>query len=299
MEESIFGNKAILLSRVSTAEQHLRDGSSQIDALEGWANNNGYTELYPLDTTESGFLELDARDGWNRIFQFLKEHTDYKTIIATEISRLARDEEVLAYVKKYLINNQIQLGIKSLNFWLLNPDGSPTLSAELLFAIYGTMAHFEMIDNRWRKEQQLRKYRKDGYSIGGKRLFGYDVAIDTTYAKRPKKYYVKNEKEAEDILTVFNWYAYGIPGTHHQTSVLDITKECISLGMSEYLHSKRNVNKLLKEEAYTGSKKTKNRKKNPDYFIYHKKDAPKYVKANSYLCKYPVIVEQELFDRVQ
>ena len=75
--------------------------------------------------------------------------------------------------------------------------------------------------------------------------------------------------------------------------------ECIQAGFDKYLHSQRNLNKCLKEEAYIGKKETHNKKKNPDYWNYGDKSAPKYIDANSYVCVYEPIIEKELFDKVQ
>ena len=38
-----------------------------------------------------------------------------------------------------------------------------------------------------------------------------------------------------------------------------ITLECIKRGFPKYTHSKRNINKLLKEEGYVGEKTTNNK----------------------------------------
>jgi len=297
MANGIFGNKAVVLSRVSTQGQVLQDGfSPQQNDLLAWAKEIGYSEFYQIDTAESGFLELDARDGWNRIFSFFEENPDYKTIIATEINRLAREESVLDEVKEYLYAHKIQLIIKDLDFYLLKTDGEKTLQADIMFNVYKSIARFEMDEKKSRKRRALKAYREKGYSIGGKRLFGYNREVGNLGTKLK---YVENEAEKEEIKQIFEWYAYGIEDDPRPMSVLRITQECIARGMSPYLHSKRNVMKCLKERAYTGSKTTKNKKKNREFWNYKKEDAPKYVWAEQYECAYPAIIEQPLFDTVQ
>jgi hypothetical protein len=62
--------------------------------------------------------------------------------------------------------------------------------------------------------------------------------------------------DADLVRTIFNLYAYGINSTIRQASIKLITIECQKRGLRKYLHSKRNANKLLKEEAYLGEKTT-------------------------------------------
>ena len=150
-----------------------------------------------------------------------------------------------------------------------------------------------MRQKKERFKRALHDLRVQGFSIGGKVLFGYDRYYELHNGKMRSTYKI-NEKEKAEIIQIYQWYAYGIDGDLRNTTILTITQECIARGFSKYLHSKRNVNKCLKEEAYTGFKTTHNRTPNPEYHNYKKKDAPKYVNAESYVCKYPVIFESEL-----
>ena len=296
---SFFGTKALLLSRVSTPEQHYdKDFSPQQADLKEWAKELGYTETVSIDTIESGFIDFDSKKGWNTIIKFLDEHNDYRTIIATEINRIARDESVLMKVKKYLVDNKIQLIIKDLNFWLLNPDGSKSFSTDLVFNIYTSMAHFEMLDKKDRLQRHLRAYRANGFSIGGKELFGYTRKEGMINGKKKLTYDV-NEDEKRQIKQVYEWYAYGINGDLSITSLKRLRLECIQVGLDKYFHSQRNLNKCLKEEAYIGRKETHNKKKNPQYWNYHDKTAPKYIDANSYVCVYKRLIDDDLFYKVQ
>jgi len=294
-----FGNKALLLSRVSTPEQHYENFSPQQNDLKIFAKDLGYTDTVSIDTVESGFLDMDSKEGWNTIIDYLRKHKDYRTIIATEINRIARDEAVLMEVKKFLMDNQIQLIIKDLHFWLLNPDGSKSFSADLLFNIYTSMAHFEMLDKKERLQRALRDYRRKGYSIGGKELFGYDRITVTLENNKKKKTYRANEDEKRQIRQVYEWYAYGINGDLSITSLKRLRLECIQAGFDKYFHSQRNLNKCLKEEAYIGKKETHNKMKNPQYWNYKDKSAPKYIDANSYVCVYERLIDDELFYKVQ
>lgn len=295
---NFFGECAILVSRVSTPIQALSpDCSPQLMDLRGYAKDCGYNKFQEYGTTESGFLKEDDKQGWNLITSFIKEHPSYRTIICTELSRLGRDEEILMHIKNYLIANKIQLIIKDINFELFNRFGETDPSKEIIFSLYASMAKTEMLQKKERFKRALTEYKRLGYSIGGKVLFGYNRVCDGKL--RYKNTYVINEDEAKEIRTIYDWYLYGIDGDSTKSSIAQITFECRAKGFSKYLWSKRNVNKCLKEKAYTGSKITANRRKNAAYWNYKDITAPKYVLGNSYECSYPRIIQDTIFDSVQ
>jgi hypothetical protein len=74
---------------------------------------------------------------------------------------------------------------------------------------------------------------------------------------------VVNDEQATIVRTIFNWYINGLNNVKNP-SIKAISLECIKLGYHKYTHSK-NVNKLLKEAAYTGFKTTNNKRKNPKF----------------------------------
>lgn len=300
MAIGIFGEKAVILSRVSTFEQRFKSGANpQQKALYDYAKGLGYTTFHYIDGVESGFKDLKVRESWNEVITFLDNNKDYKTILATEINRLARDETALMEIKEYLYDNGIQLIIKDLGFFLLNPDGQKTVSADIMFNIYVSMARFEMLEKRERQRRGLEEQRLQGFSQGGKELFGYNRVEKLDGRGMKRHTYEINEDEQAQIIQIYEWYAYGIEKDLTQTSLARITQECIAKGFSKYLHSKRNVNKCLKESAYIGQKITHNKKKNADYWNYDIKDAPKYIDAHSYVITYPILMDKELFDAVQ
>ena len=292
---NFFGNKALLVSRISTPEQQLKEGfSPQQNDLEIYARDVlHYTELIQIDTIESGFLDYDSKKGWDAIVKFLETHKDYRTIIATAFDRIARDEVVLMNVKKYLIENHIQLIVKDYSYWLFNPDGTPSAAADVMFNIFSSLTKNEMADKKKRMKRALTEYRKLGYSIGGKELFGYIRVCDGGLAK---KYTYDIDKELQkQIKQVYEWYAYGINNDLSITSLKRLRLECIQAGFDKYLHSQRNLNKCLKEKAYIGKKETHNKIKNPQYWNYGDKAAPKYIDANSYVCVYKRMIDDYHF----
>lgn len=295
-----FGDSAVIVARVSTPQQ---TESPQLEDLREYAKGLGFQNIKEFGTTESGFLEMDDKQGWNLVVDFFETHPEYKTLVCTELSRLSRVKSTLMLIEEYLVKNKIQLIVKDINFFLFNEYGVVTAGADMIFTLYASFASSEMSNKRERFKRALKEYRKLGYSIGGKVLFGYNREyVKVPHRTKPQSKYFINEKEKEEILTIYKWYAFGIDGDLSKTSVRTITQKCIEEGMSKYLHSKRNVTKCLKEQAYTGFKETHNRIKNPEYWNYHKYDKPKYLPAESYLCLYPPIFEGEdayLFDYVQ
>ncbi|MBO5710051.1 MAG: recombinase family protein, partial [Rikenellaceae bacterium] len=293
-----FGKNCVCVGRTSTLEQST---TAQIRDLEKFANDMGYENVQPFFTSESGFIEYDDKQGWNQVVDFFEQNPDYRVLIVPEISRLSRKESILFKIKDYLIAKKIQLIIKDINFVLFNEWGEIPKGNDIVFSLYASLANSEMAQKKERFRRALKDYRLQGYAIGGKELFGYTRYYEMFNGKNRSRYKI-NDVEAAEIKQVYHWYAYGIDGDLRKTSILAITRECIARGFSKYLHSKRNVNKCLKEEAYSGQKQTHNRIKNPEYWNYNKKNEPKYIDGQSFVCVYPPIFSGEsmvLFNRVR
>lgn len=285
-------NSCIILTRVSTKQQ---DYTAQIDDLNKWANSLGYTNIKVIATKESGFKTFDFKDGFKQVIDFISENEEYKTIIVTELSRLSRRRIVLEQIKHYLTENKIQLLIKDISFSLFDAQGFVNIATDITFSLFATMAENEMITKKIRGKRELNRLQAEGYSITGKRLFGYNRVYDETIKKNR---FVINEVEANEIKTIYNWYLYGVDGDTSKCNMKDINIACIAKGFSHYLHSKRNVTKTLGEKAYTGHKITDNWRKNSEYWSYGDKTKERYVKCSSDLL-YPRILSDELFSSVQ
>ena len=302
-KEYDFGKDCILIARVSTPAQVLKEGSSpQMEALKKYAKRLGFnTKTFKeINSVESGFLETDSKVGWNLVADWIEKHPSYKTIICVEMSRLSRRKKVLFHIQDYLIKNKIQLIIKDIEFQLLNKYGEVDLGKDIIFSLYASLAESEMRQKNERKKNALMDYKSKGISIGGKKLFGYiRVKADGEYGEKGKKKYDIDPIQAEQVRQVFNWYAYGIDNDLSHTSSTTITIECRKRGYDKYLHSKRNIQNLLKNEAYTGFKITHNKIKNKEYFNYKNEDALKYIDGTSFECKYPRIVDDVVFQLVK
>ena len=283
-------SKAILLCRVSTEAQ---DYEAQISDLKKYAESKGVQECHVIATKESGFRNICDRDGWNRTKDFFEKHKDYDTLIVTEISRLGRRETAIAEIKEYIERNKKSLYIKDLDLHLYD-KGRKKPESDIVFSVFASMAINEMSQKKERFLRSRRELNEQGYSIVGPVLFGYKRVRDENKGKNK---FVVNEKEAEEINEIYNIYLYGLDGK--DVGIKGLVLYAISKGMSKYLHSKRNMTKMLSESAYIGGvKEVRIKKKNPEYWIYNDKSKPTHIVTVSHI-PYPSIVTKSLFDAVQ
>lgn len=290
---NFWGSECIILTRVSTQKQ---DFEAQNLDLTTYAKELGFTNITIIATKESGFKIYDNKEGFGLVLEHLKDNPACKTILVTELSRVGRNRKVITDIEYYLRNNKINLIIKDTKLSLFDNNGNITQGSEFMFPIYATMAESEMKQKKERFSRAKRKFFSEGISITGTVLFGYNRVLNPEINRNV---YQINPEKAEQIKTIFQWYISGIDGDTSKSSVSLITLECIKKGFDNYLHSKRNVNKCLKEEAYTGQKTTNNKMKNPEFWEYGNKTATRYINADNYVIKYPVILSNEVFKSVQ
>lgn len=282
---------AIILVRVSS---YIQDLGPQKTALKEYAKSLGFTKIHVIETKESGLVDEVDKVGTSEMFKFIEQNPKYNTVFCTEISRLARRQTVLFSLRDWFVDNRIQLILKEGNYKLFDEDGTVSESGYNLFALYGMFAESEIRAKKFRFQQAKTALMKEGLSIPGKELFGY---MRIPYNNK-RNTYDEHPENSEIVRKIFFWYINGIEGTGVQnTSISKIVKHCTSLeNYPKYTHSKRNINKLLKEEAYTGFKVTNNKRKNPEY--KNNKKAEPYIVTKTEI-KYPKIISREIFDEVQ
>lgn len=280
---------AILLVRVSTMVQ---DYEPQVADLKKYAKTKGYSRFKIIETIESGLIDFDKKSGTNQLFSFIQENPQYKAVFATEISRLGRRQSVLHQIKEWLVKNKIQLYVKDIGYALLDESGKVSIGGDMMFSMYGFFAEAEIQQKKDRFRRSKQRLMEIGYSISGKTLFGYEKVK----GEGDKNTYKLNEENANVVRTIFNWYLTGIDAFERNVSVKRIVLECIKMSFPKYTHSKRNVNKLLKEEGYTGEKTTNNKRKNINYEEGGTEE--KYIITNNKI-KYPIIIDKETFTLTQ
>jgi len=270
--------KAILLVRVSTSHQDLEP---QKEKVLKWATENGYTETIIVETVESGLCNKKEKIGTAKIFSILKEDPEFNTIICSELSRLSRKESVLHALKDRFINEGIQLIVIG-QFKLFNDRGEVDHNASLHFTIWGYFAESEIQQFRERSSNAQISYIKQGLSIPGKAPFGYIREYDQ---EARKNRLIKDPVNGPIVAKIFNWYVNGLPSKFGETSTAKIARYCINNNLPEYTRSKRNINKLLKTELYTGSK---------TFVFKGKSKSPITIKVD-----YIPIVSRDLYNKAQ
>lgn len=283
-------SKSVLMCRVSTEAQ---DYDAQIRDLKQYAKSKGITECKVIATKESGFRNIEEREGWIKTKEFFEEHADYDTLIVTEISRLGRRETAIAEIKEYMEKNKKSLFIKDLDLHLYD-KGKKKPESDIVFSVFASMATSEMSVKKDRFMRSRKQLNEQGYSIVGKVLFGYKRVKDELKGKNK---FIVDEKQAGEINELYNIYLYGLEG--RDIGIKGLVLYAITRGMSHYLHSKRNMTKMLSERAYVGGiKEVKTKRKNLEYWKYKDHSKPPYIETISNI-PYPKIVDKNLFDAVQ
>lgn len=279
---------AIILVRVSTAIQNFEP---QVADLIKYAEKLGYKRLHKIETKESGLADIKDKQGLEALKLFIKDNPDYKTIFATELSRIGRRQSVLHEIKEWLISNKIQLHLKDTGYSLFDIEGNVSAAGEIMFTLYGYFAESELKTKKDRFQRAKKHLMSLGLSISGKTLFGYKKQI----SENQKNTLIVDEKNGDVVKQIFDWYLNGLENNENP-SIREISVKCLKENYPPYTYSKRNVNKLLKEEGYTGYKVTNNKRKNPNYSEL--KNEPKYIITQNEI-KYPQIISKEIFDAVQ
>lgn len=281
-------NCAVILVRVSTV---IQDYLPQVGDLIEYAQKLGYTKFHQIETKESGLADLTNREGLEKLKLFLNDNKEYKTIFVTEMSRLGRRESILHEIKEWLISNKIQLHLKDRGYSLFDSDGNPSEQCLLMFTLYGFFAENEIKTKKDRFRRAKKHLMKMGLSISGKILFGYKKQK----LEKQRSTLILDDENSKIVKQIFNWYLNGFENKENP-SIRDISLKCLKENFPKYTHSKRNVNKLLKEDGYTGFKVTNNKRKNPNYL--ESTNEEKYIVTQNEI-KYPEIIDREIFDAVQ
>ena len=190
--------KAILLVRVSTTVQELKDQEREVYEL---ALKDGYSDndIIPICEKESGIkLKEEERLGLNRLKEVV-ETEDVKDVYIWEVSRLARTKKVLFSMEEYFVSRRIQVTFKAPNFFrLLKDDGTLDEGADMIFTIYAQMAESEMRTKKERFKRSKDAKRKQGYYTGGFLRYGYTTDSDNKIIPHPE--------ESEIVKMIFSMY---------------------------------------------------------------------------------------------
>jgi DNA invertase Pin-like site-specific DNA recombinase len=280
---------AILLVRVSTEIQNYEP---QLHDLEAYARNKGYTKLKKIETKESGLADAKNRAGLTNLYDFINKNPEYRTVFATELSRLGRRLVILSEIKEWLVQNRVQLYLKDSGYSLLDETGVLSQGGEMAFHLYGIFAESEIKFKKDRFARAKKMLMEMGLSISGKTLFGYEKKV----TDNNRTTLIAHKTNSEIVKMIYTWYLNGINKEIPNPSIKVIALECIKRNYPVYTHSKRNINKLLKEQGYTGFKTTNNKRKNPNYTGDGRNS--EYITTQNKI-KYPRLIDDEIFMEVQ
>ena len=232
--------KCIVLSRVSTINQTL---DQQTNEIKSEAKRLGYLDenIISIEDTESA-IKLDEmeRRGLQRLKDAINSDSSINCVVCYEVSRLSRRPKVLYSIRDFLLERKIQLVILKPYLRLLDPDGSMSQSASIMFGLFSSISESEMMI---KKERMLRGklYKmQQGFHSTGRLLFGYSKASDNRV--------VVDTATSKIVQDIFNRYENG-------ESIRYIAKELFDLGLlpSKSISSSVSfVCGVLHDKQYTG-----------------------------------------------
>ena len=256
-------NKCILLSRVST---HSQDLKQQTDELIKAAHDDGYTDdnIIIIEDKESATkLSEEERNGLNELKKHINTDSSICCVYVYEVSRIARKEKILHSIRDYLVDHKVQLIVLKPYMVLLDEEYKITQSSRIIFAMYCALSESEIyMKNQRVMRGKISKAQKGNCFLGGPVLFGYKVE---------HKKIILDEQKANVVRKMFEMYAKG-------ESLSAIASELCLTGELENRNWKRvytHIHKLLKRHEYYGGH-----------------GITKYT-------NYPPIIDKMLFDKVQ
>lgn len=165
--------KAVIYSRISTSKQN--NIERQQTELEPFceANNIEIIEAFE-DVGVSGTVSTTERLNFQKMLQYV-EANSIELILATEISRIGRDNLDVLNTIKFLNDSKINLYLNDLKFYTLNSDKTINYNAQLLINIVTALAENERVQLISRaKSGRSNAVRKKGIYVM-RPVYGYRV----------------------------------------------------------------------------------------------------------------------------
>lgn len=256
--------KAVLFIRVSTVKQ---DYERQKDLLLPLIKSDGYSlkDIAFIEYKESAIKnDTQNRKSLDELKSVIEEN-EIRNVYVTEISRLARRDDVMYDVLALLERKEISLVVQSpqliRTYEWVNGEWTKNHIADVIIAFMRHLATTEMTVKLDRLMSGKERKKKEGRIVCSTVKFGYDK-VD----KRP----VINKKQAAIVIKMFNEYASG-------KSTGLIWEDIKNLGYFK-------VNDRVRA---SGNKK-----------VYNILTDTTYIGKN-HKTKYDAIVDEKLFNKVQ
>lgn len=229
---------AIVLARVSTVQQSLE---SQTERVLEAAKRDGYADPIIIKNKESAVKKDEAHLlGIAEMKQYI-EAGDVECVYCFELSRLSRRPRDLYVIRDYLMEHKVQLVVLNPSFRLLNSEGGLDPTANIVFALFTSMAEQECMLRTERCKRGKLKKKAENRFTGGKCPFGYSRDKDD--------YFIINPEEANIVKRIYNMYIGGM-------NRLDICREMRAEGyftnFISAMASHTHISDILHNPDYTG-----------------------------------------------
>lgn len=242
-------NKVLIFGRVSTETQQLE---SQVDVLRQYVINRGYDPAQIDDYTikESALSDIGVNDLRDYQVELLRrlESGAYTTLVVHELSRIARNIietlKIIDTLKKYHIQLLVYTGAMQM-YTDDYSQGKPlhpqqNQAFELQVILLASMAQSEMTIKKERMQRGKKYLQSNGGYIGGNIDYGYKPQQQGN-----RKMLVIDEAQANNVRRIYDMCIEGY-------SLNEISQQMIPHNIT-FAH----ITKILKNQAYTGLKKTR------------------------------------------
>jgi len=188
--------RACLYCRISTGEQSNFSLEAQEQELRKYCNENKL-DIYKVLQDKLSGLKFEEREGLQRALDF-GEKGIYDVLLVTEMDRLARDTNIIGYIK-------LTLQLKGIKIIAINEPEAKTEYDELISGVIGLFGSFEAKRRKRRCLRGIKKAREEG-KVLNRVPRGYKFVNAGT--KQSKV--IINEPEAKLIKDIFNQRIKGI-----------------------------------------------------------------------------------------
>ena len=256
MSESISTSKrAIICARVSTLAQAESGHSipTQFDLMRKYANREGLTVIAEVQDEISGTIPIRLRPGGAKLFEYIDSRTADAVVFFT-VDRVTRDEDLIEI-------NTLRRDVRNAGMELhyANDGGKADLSTlgGMIDTIKAAVAAEERKKIVERTTRGRNQKARDGKIIGAWRApYGY---------KRQDDALIVDDKEAEIVRWMLNWYAYGdetgkpMPCAAIRRKLAEMHIATPAQGLADarrkrapFSWNERTLRQILKNETYAG-----------------------------------------------
>ncbi len=248
--------KVALYARVSSDRQNIDLSiTAQLKALRGHASRNSYTVVKEyIDEAESG-RSIDRPGFQNMIATARQKDTPFEAILVWKLSRFARNREDSIIYKSLLRKHGVQV-------ISINEPVEDTPSGKLLKSIIEVIDEFYSANLSQDVLRGLRENASRGFYNGGRPPYGYvRVKMKDSATSRTKL-----EPDPKTALITQRIFRECLAGKGLKAIARSLNADGISSSTGKKWGA-TSIEKILHNEAYTGTMVWGKRTKNPSQII--------------------------------